>query len=250
MRIGLVGFGRLGKLITKYLAQDCDLHVYDTVEQNEEIERLGARSCDLKTICSLDIILLAVPISKMQVVLQEMVELGVKNSLIIDTCSVKSMPEKWMEEILPEDYEILGTHPMFGPDSAAETLFGAKIVLCPIRICRHKFENISRYLEKNGLYVIEESADEHDRQIAESLVLTHFIGRGLIDYGVGQKRIDTKGHRRLMKILLTVQNDAWQLFVDMNKYNPYAKKTLDGFLNSLKNVQEKMESENDSRSSK
>ena len=141
---------------------------------------------------------------------------------------------------LPKDCEILGTHPMFGPDSASETLYGAKIVLTKVRIEESKYDNITAYLKQHGLRVLEATAQEHDKQIAETLILTHFIGRGLIEFGADHKSIDSKGHRRLMKILLTVQNDAWQLFEDMNKFNPYAKETLDHFLKSLELVKGKI----------
>jgi len=35
-------------------------------------------------------------------------------------------PVRWMRELLPPDVAILGSHPMFGPDSAAESLQGRK----------------------------------------------------------------------------------------------------------------------------
>ena len=54
-----------------------------------------------------------------------------------------------------------------------------------------------------------------------------------MDFGAEPIDIDTKGYRRLMKILITVQNDTWQLFEDMNRYNPYAKETRVEFINSL-----------------
>ncbi len=38
--------------------------------------------------------------------------------LVMDTCSVKTHPVGLMERMLPATISILGTHPMFGPDSA------------------------------------------------------------------------------------------------------------------------------------
>jgi prephenate dehydrogenase len=65
------------------------------------------------------------------------------------------------------------------------------------------------------------------------LLLTHFIGRGLIEYGAKDLAIDTKGYRRLMRILSTVENDTWQLFLDMNRYNRFAQKSREDFLTAL-----------------
>jgi len=44
-----------------------------------------------------------------------------------------------------------------------------------------------------------------------------------------------------MKILETVENDSWQLFLDMNKYNPYAKVTRDRFLKSMNDINSKVD---------
>lgn len=232
MQIGLVGNGRLGKLMAKYLTQDFDLFVCDKDKDNSPQTFEQVMSCQA--------IILAVPISAIEAVCAEMSKFDLKDKVIIDTCTVKDYPIKKMESVLPSDCEILGTHPMFGPDSAANTLYGAKIVLTKVRISEEKYQNIKYYLEQHGLRTIEATAEEHDKQIAETLILTHFIGRGLIEFGADHKDIDSKGHRRLMKILLTVQNDAWQLFEDMNKFNPYAKETLNKFLTSLENVKGKL----------
>jgi len=53
--------------------------------------------------------------------------------------------------------------------------------------------------------VIETSAFEHDRQIAVSLGLTHFIGRALAETEARPQDIDTEGYRRLLKILEVVE---------------------------------------------
>jgi prephenate dehydrogenase len=63
---------------------------------------------------------------------------------------------------------------------------------------------------------------DHDRRMASSLVLTHFIGRSLIAYGAKPTGVDTEGYKRLLRILETVGNDSWQLFKDMNRYNAFA----------------------------
>lgn len=222
MQIGLIGHGRLGKLIYQYLSQDFKMLIYDKKDSHKN-------NTSLEKVTQCPIILLAVPISEVKNTLQEIIKYPLGNQFIIDTCSVKVLPLQWMEEILPPSVSILGTHPMFGPDSARDTLFGSKIVLCPRRIHTPLYQKITLYLQKHGINLIESTAHEHDQEIAETLILTHYIGRGLISMGCEQKNIDTKGYRRLLKILRTVENDSWQLFKDINKYNPYAKKVLENF---------------------
>lgn len=240
MKIGFIGFGRLGKLIAKNLSQDADLLIYDVENYTKEIEKLGAISATLEEVCQCPMIIPFVPISALQGLLEEMKNIIRSDALVIDVCSVKAMPVQWMKEILPDSVSLLGTHPMFGPDSAKNSLYGCKIVLCPVRIEEQVLKDISGYLETHGLKVIEATPEEHDKQIAHSLLLAHFLGRTLMEFGAQPLEIDTKGYRRLMKILETVENDSWQLFEDMNKYNPYAKETREEFIQSLNTIHGKV----------
>jgi prephenate dehydrogenase len=123
-----------------------------------------------------------------------------------------------MRKALPETVSILATHPMFGPDSAATSLRERKIVLCRERVPEGRYRRIKSYLSGKGLVLIEATADEHDRQIAVSLALTHTIGRSLSAFGARDLPIDTEGYRRLLHILGVVEHDTWQLFQDMNTY--------------------------------
>ena len=147
-----------------------------------------------------------------------------------------------MKKYLPPEVYILGSHPMFGPDSAADTLFGAKIVLCKTRMPDKLYTSIKIYLEKHGIKVLETTPEEHDKDISTSLFLTHLVGRTLLEFKVQPLEIDTKGYRRLMKILLTVENDSWQLFQDMYQFNPYAQQVPTKFLADMQSVMERLSS--------
>lgn len=236
MHIGLIGFGRLGRLLTKYLAQDFHVHVYDTRLDAEAVRALGAIPCDLAEACAQPIVLPLVPMSAFEALLQQMAPLLQPAALVVDACSVKQLPVEWMLAHLPASVQILGTHPMFGPDSAAETVFGAKLVLTPVRIDPERYRQITLYLTKHGIKLIETTPEDHDRQISRSLFLAHYLGRTLLEFGAQPLEIDTKGYRRLMKILLTVENDSIQLFEDMYRYNPYAAETRGDFLAAMAQV--------------
>lgn len=233
MKVAVIGHGRLGQFIAKKLAQDFDLGVYD---ESPRYEIPSSYKISLKEIKQYKLIILAVPINQMSHVCSQIAPLLTKDQIIIDTCSVKIYPIQILKDLLPSDVQILGTHPMFGPDSAKKTLWGSRIVLCPERINKKNLEDVKVYLEDHGIKVIEATPEEHDKNIAETLILTHFIGRGLISFGAKTREIDTKGHRRLIKILETVENDSLELFYDMNKYNPFAKKMRDKWISALKEI--------------
>ncbi len=239
-RIGIIGFGRFGELTARYLSTDFSVFVYTRSDKEKVIRACGARPVSLETACGQPIVVLCMPISAMQESLRQVAPLLREGALVVDVCSVKVYPVQWMRELLPETVSILPTHPMFGPDSAANSLKGRKIVLCPERIDGGQYEKIRAWLEGRGLVVIEATAREHDEKIAVSLSLTHFIGRSLSAFGARELDIDTEGYRRLMHILGVVSHDTWQLFEDMHLYNPYAKQNRQAFIDAMATIHERL----------
>lgn len=219
MRVGIIGYGRFGKLAAKYLKEDFEVAAYD---------KDGG---DLEAAASADIVILCVPISQIRDAIASIRPYLKKGSIVLDTCSVKEYPCELMKEL---DVEILGTHPLFGPDSAKESLEGRSIVLCPIN-CKNTAK-IKRYLESKGLKVIETTPEEHDRQIARSLCLVHFIGRS-VPY-LEKQEISTLGYERLLQTLDQVHNDTKQLFDDMNRYNRYSEDERKRFLKHARELDE------------
>lgn len=235
-RIGLIGFGRFGKLIVSHLSNEFEFYVYDRQGNEKEIMEINASPATLSEACKQEIVILAVPISEIGNTLKNIKNLLKKDTIVIDVCSVKEYPVKLMKSILPKNVQILATHPMFGPDAAADTLDGRKIVLCKVRIQNKTYLQIKRFLESEQLNVIEATPKKHDKEIAKSLILTHFIGRALMGIKASALEIDTSGYRDLINILDTVKNDTWQLFEDMNKFNKYSEEVRRKFAESLSNV--------------
>lgn len=238
--IGIIGFGRFGKLSAHYLSRDFSVVVFTRSDKDEAINACGARPVAFETACRQPIVLLCMPISAMRETLRQVAPLLREDALVVDVCSVKVYPVQWMRELLPDSVSILPTHPMFGPDSAADSLQGCKIVLCPERIDSETYEKIKTWMEDQGLVVIKTTAKEHDEKIAVSLSLTHFIGRSLSAFGAGDLDIDTEGYKRLMHILGVVSHDTWQLFEDMHTYNPYAKQKRQAFIDAMANIHERL----------
>lgn len=241
MEIGIIGFGRFGKLMAKYLADDFKVYVSSRSNKEKEIKSLNATPAALEEACSKDIIIPSVPISEFELTLKKIKNLLKKDSIVIDVCSVKEYPAEAMKRILPKNVQLLATHPMFGPDSAAGSLQGRKLVLCKIRMNGSNYNKIKKYAQSKGLVVIETTPESHDKEIAKSLVLTHFIGRALLEFGATEKDIDTQGYKRITEILKTVKNDTWQLFEDMNRYNKYSKKMRHDFIAALNRVNGRLE---------
>jgi len=240
MEIGLIGFGRFGRLTVQYLARDYPVYVSSRTATPEQIKALNAEPASLEEVCTKDVVLPTVPISTFEALIKKIAPL-LQCTLFVDACSVKEYPVQIMQKYLPEKVQILATHPMFGPDSAAESLEGQKIVLSRIRIEEELYNKITTYLKNQGLDVIETTPENHDLQIARSQLITHLIGRGLSEFGAEPLDIDTEGYKRLLTILEIVGNDTEQLFVDMNKYNRFADEVRKSFIDALRQIDQEVQ---------
>ena len=124
--IGIIGFGRFGRLMAGYLAKDYNVKIFNRSDKEDEIIGIGAEPATLEVVCRQKMVILSVPISTLRETLKRIASLLQPGTTVIDVCSVKVYPVEWMEELLPHTVSLLGTHPMFGPDSAANSLLDRK----------------------------------------------------------------------------------------------------------------------------
>ena len=240
--IGIIGYGRFGRLAARHLSGDYPVLVCGRRDLLQENMPQGVRVASFHDVCNQRIVIPCMPISSFKEVLAAAAPLMRPDALVADVCSVKEKPVRWMKAALPETVSILGTHPMFGPDSASAGLEGMKIALCRVRINDDLYGKVVAYLSRSGLAIIETTPEEHDRQIAVSLALTHFIGRSLAAFGAQKLAIDTEGYKRLLHILGVVEHDTRQLFIDMHRYNPYDKEMRTTFMNAMAEVESELNS--------
>lgn len=190
-----------------------------------------------------DIIIPSVPISKFEQQIKDLADGINPNALVVDVCSVKVKPIEWMRANLPESVQILGTHPMLGPDSVKINggLKDLPIVLCPVRTSPNINSIIMHLLERSGLKGIQMTAEEHDRKMAYSLLYFQLIGRIGEAVGIKDTGINTVGFSRLLDLQNNYAlNDTWQLFEDMNKYNPFAVEMRAKVKQGLTEIEEKL----------
>lgn len=240
MQIGLIGFGRFGRLAVQHLTSDFEVLVYTPSGCFDEIETVGARPVSFIEACIADVVVLCVPISRFEETVQYAAPFLRPGTVVMDVCSVKEYPVQCMLKHLPTQVSILAAHPMFGPDSAKDSIRNAKMVLWPERVDAAVYRSIKIYLLRKGLIVTEASPAEHDRETALSLALPHFVGRALEAMGVKPLMIDTEGYKRLLATLEVVSHDTWQLFMDMQNYNRFAKVTRRNFITALNEVEDKI----------
>lgn len=168
-----------------------------------------------------DVVVLCTAISSLDEVLPRIAPYIKPGTLVMDTCSVKVAPTESMKKYLPEEAELMGTHPMFGPDSGKNGIAGLPLVFSPVRCKEETIDDWDRIFNEMELQVIKMTPAEHDKEAAYTQGVTHFIGRVLNEMGLKGSSIATLGYRELLKIVEQTCNDPFQLFLDLQNYNPY-----------------------------
>ena len=78
--------------------------------------------------------------------------------------------------------------------------------------------------------------EEHDKLAANTQGITHFLGRTLKEFGISKTNLDTQGFRDLLNLVEQTCNDSWQLYSDLQSYNPYTKSTIRRLKESFEKV--------------
>ena len=240
--VGLIGFGRFGKVLANILQKGFAIKTYDLTPPHTFT---GVEIADLTTVLKEKVIFIAVPIRHFESVIQNIASKLSEQALVIDVCSVKKYPTEVMKKILPEQVSIIATHPMFGPDSYSSNN-RLKMMMDNTRDHHNQFSFWKQFFTDQGIQVMEMSPDQHDKLAAKTQGVTHFLGRMLKEYGISKTVIDTQGFRDLLDLVDQTCNDTWELYTDLQLYNPYTKdmiknvklamESLDNRMEKLKNV--------------
>lgn len=221
--IAIVGFGAFGQLIARHLRDRFPICICDPATRSNDLPQVHLRRA-----AGCEIVILAVPLSQMQPVLEQIAPCLRPGATVIDVASVKIEPARLMQQILPDHVQIVATHPLFGPQSAARGLSGHRIAWCPLR--GQGQGRIAAFLRRMGLQVIRTTPDSHDREMAIVQGLTHLIARSLQELGPMPARLTTASFRRMLDAAAMVQADSPELLQTILQQNPHAAATRSRFL--------------------
>lgn len=226
IEIGIVGFGAFGQLMARHLRPHCSIVVYDVKADSAKAEALGVSMVSFETVASCRVIILAVPVAQMRNVAADLAPLLKPGTLVIDVGSVKVGPAAIMDMLLPDDVDIVASHPLFGPQSASDGIAGLRIAICPIRGRRFR---VAAFCRKLGLDVIMTTPEEHDREIAQVQGITHLVASVLGKMELQPTRLTTRSFEKLMSAVDMVRHDAPEVFQAILRGNPYAGDVLKRF---------------------
>ena len=240
--VGIIGFGRFGKVLANILQRGFAIKAYDPKPAGPFP---GVQFLDLDTVLNEKVVFIAVPIRHFESVIADISTKLKKETTLIDVCSVKSYPVNIMLKILPDHIGVIATHPMFGPDSYMSNS-NLKMMINNTRDLYNQYSFWKRFFSDQSIQIIEMTPDQHDRLAAKTQGVTHFLGRMLKEFGIKKTNIDTQGFRDLLDLVGQTCNDTWELYADLQLYNPYTEdmveklkastNKLDNQLNELRDV--------------
>lgn len=225
--VSIIGFGRFGKTLYRLLSDDFDITLYNRsgIDSSTLLKNNTRIAKDLQDAYTSETIFYAVPISAFAQVLKKHKAYFRDDQVLIDVLSVKMYPQQVFNAVLKNrKTQALLTHPMFGPDSSKEGFNNLPLIINKFKANDETYKFWKNYFQIKKLRVIEMTPLEHDKLAAKSQGLTHFIGRLLEKVHFQPTIIDSLGSKKLQEIEEQTCNDTWELFHDLQTYNPFTKK--------------------------
>jgi prephenate dehydrogenase len=227
--IGLLGFGAFGRLVAGRLCAHFPLVVHDRAAERACGDFAACVFSDIRAVAACDIVILAVPVDQISSGIAALRPHLRAGSIVLDVGSVKVQPILTMQTELPAGVEIIGTHPLFGPQSARDGLKGLKIAICPIR--GRAVYRIAAFLRRVlGLKVFFTTPEAHDREAALVQGLTHLIAKVLVAMEPLPTRLTTASFDLLVRATEMVRYDPRNVFEAIERANPHSAAARARFL--------------------
>ncbi len=237
--LGLIGYGAFGAFLHA-LAQrflpGAQLKIHSGSREPD-----GVLFFPLERVAASDAVVLAVPISAYQRTLERLAPHLGAGTLLVDVATVKAYTMGLVSSVRAGQ-PFLAMHPMFGPESYAKRggeVSGFRIVVTGHTMAPAHYRTLCDGLTAAGFSLVEKTADAHDRDLAETLFLTHYVGQVIARGGFERTEIDSVSFGYLMDAVDSVRHDS-QLFEEVCRFNPYCRSVIERFDASDKLVRDKM----------
>lgn len=230
--VGIVGLGSFGRFIASLMPKD--IAVWGSSRTIKQLD--GVEMKPLEEVVKADVLILGFPLGAYETMLQKIAPILPAETLVVDVCSVKVKPEEMLQKYLPHHTNILSTHPLFGPQSAANGTKGHKLVVTK-NVVNEKSQALLRYCEeKLELEISHMTAGEHDRIMARVHALTFFVARGLREMNLAEEQFMTPSYQQLLNMVEFDKSHSDELFDTIENGNPFAVETRQEFMRTLREI--------------
>ncbi|WP_419900464.1 prephenate dehydrogenase/arogenate dehydrogenase family protein [Roseomonas sp. USHLN139] len=211
-QIGLIGLGAFGAFCLPHLERLGPVLGHDPARPD---------SAPLAEAASRPVVILAVPVARLAEAARAIAPHLRPGALVIEVCSIKTHPLAVLRAALPAHVELLGTHPLFGPQSGRDGIEGLRMVLCPGGAPSPRARLAARMLRRLGLAVVSMTPEEHDRQMAWVQGLTHLVARLVSGLEMPALPHTTASFDHLIRATAMVSQDSEALFRTITEDNPF-----------------------------
>ncbi|HUY68687.1 MAG TPA: prephenate dehydrogenase [Alphaproteobacteria bacterium] len=237
--LAIVGCGAFGAFMARHLAPHFDIVLHDKKNVARLAKTVGARAGALEAVAACQTIILAVPVQKMGEVLRGLAPLVKPGALVIDVASVKMKPAALMKKLLPKHVDIVGTHPLFGPQSGAGGIKGLNIAVCNIRGKRGPC--VARFCRARlGLNVHRVTPRRHDRELAYVQGITHLLAKVIVYLDLPRFSLTTRTYELMHEAAEFIRYDSDELFRAIERENPFTGKAKREFFASAHKLEKKL----------
>lgn len=223
--MGVIGLGAFGQLLVRELRCFFSISACDSSPEAAAFAAAeGIPLVSLQDCASARFVVLAVPVLQIEPVAKAIAPFVLPGAIVFDVASIKLGPTRALDAALPEYVGIVGTHPLFGPQSARTGLKGLKIAICPVRgVSEARINRLLVFLQKKlALDAFLSDPDSHDRDMAMVQGLTHLIAKVLDQMEPLPRRQTTLSFEYLVQAMQLVRGDSDELFRAIERENPYS----------------------------
>lgn len=222
--LGLMGLGAFGRLMLKHLAPYFDIRAFDpSPEAVAYGQEHGVPMVSCEEVAKSEIVVLGPPVRKMDEAVAMIRDHLAPGTLVLDVGSVKYNIAQMLEKELPPHVDIVCTHPLFGPQSGKNGIANLKMVVCPVRGEARAQKVVDFLRSKLELNVFVITPEEHDREIATVMGLSHMIAKVLLEMEPLPRNLTTKSYEKIMEGVDMLRYDSMELFLAIERDNPFSK---------------------------
>lgn len=234
--IGIIGYGSFGKFVASYIPRSVDLRIYDP--------KIDSTDDDFQKTIAADVLIFAIPLSEYDAVFSKVAKHVSPETVLVDVCSVKVVPEQYFEKHFKAHPNVLMTHPLFGPRSARHGLEGHQLIITKSEGERAKaiidyFERILR------LKVSFSTAEEHDMVMTQVHALTFFVAKALRNMNLEAAPYETPSYQMILDLISLDKTHSDELFNTIEVGNPFAGNMIDRVITSMQDLREGLNAKKD-----
>lgn len=247
MKVAIIGVGRMGQWFARYFTSRGDDVIVSDIDVKRakalaKEQRVAFSASNLEATQDAELVLISVSIEATPSVISEISPYVAKGIIVAEISSVKAGVMKALRELLSHNVRPLSLHPLFGP--GAKMLKGRKMAVVRIHDSKKELNLAKRLFPEAELHLI--GAEEHDRLMALTLSLPHFVNlafaSALSEESISAlKKFGGPSFTLQLNLAESILLDNPQLFTSIQTMNEHTVQYLDKFLRNAMTLKKAIE---------